>query len=145
MLGILLGLITAGWYYLGPELSTEASVYAGIHVLLYAQLAFTVLTVIMSVFILFGGMNAAKAFGGIMANNAFGAVAGFAIPGFQMVALVWLILTRALLLLGTWLMYIAGDATMTFAEMDLRRLICGALLVFVSLWISHKWMSVSVK
>lgn len=137
MFGIIIAVALAAWNYFVNSLSMEAAFLVGAGFLWVWQMVFTGITTVFILLMLLGLTGGLTAAGGVASRSIFGGLAGFAMGGLLAVLLfAGFVITRGMLLGGTWLLMHSGTADMTFAEFDQTKLIGGGVLLVLGVLLS---------
>lgn len=138
MLGLLIGLAVFGWGIIVGEESMEA-VFCGATNFLYIWywIWAIVLGSIMAVVGIALPLIGAGA--GMSAGGTFGGIVGFLLGGAGSMLLSFLFLVgRGLTILGAWLLMTAGNPEMPFSEFSTRKLVAGAIILFIAVIMSRR-------
>lgn len=146
MLGLIIAAAYAAYIHFGLHGSWENAYFGALPVLLWAQIALTAGSFIWSLIVIAGLKKGADATAAVFNDEVFAGpffethAAAFKQAAFTFsagalfAAFGIFVISRAILLGGTWLLMQAGTPGMTFAEFDRVALWCGALALMVGIF-----------
>ena len=138
MFGLFLALVIFMWKFVISSFTMEMSFIGAAGFLYYWYLTLGIVTMIIVgalalIPIIFGAVGGGAVGGKI--GVALGLIAGGATSGFFVLVTL---ARRVLQVFGAWLLLTAGQPNMSFSDFDIKKLVAGAIILFITIVLMRK-------